>query len=164
MTTNNNNNNNIAIDEMDAHLHPLALKELLKTGGNHAQMLMQCAACECCDIHKQRRPAELTDLSFVGPCSGAEKEGCCECPCRHSGRCVVKMYHNPSYEEEIRDLLRKIPDLGEQVKLKISGEWAQVTCVHEDYSVDVKKADGSEEEVSEFEWESQVPEASSATI
>ena len=48
--------------------------------------------------------------------------------------------------------------VGEQVKMKSSGETATVTFINDDNSVDVKKSDGSEEEeVSEFEWESQVP-------
>ena len=53
--------------------------------------------------------------------------------------------------------------LGDQVKLKSSGETATVTYVNGDGSVDIKKADGStldyvgREGKEQFEWESQVP-------
>ena len=55
------------------------------------------------------------------------------------------------------------PVLGDQVKLKSSGEVCTVTYINRDGSVDVKKADGStleyvgREGKDQFEWESQVP-------
>ena len=60
------------------------------------------------------------------------------------------------------------PVVGDQVKIKSSGETATVTCVNGNGSwhpgtVDVKKADGStldyvgREGKEQFEWESQVP-------
>ena len=53
--------------------------------------------------------------------------------------------------------------VGDQVKLKSSGETATVTYINGDGSVDIKKADGStldyvgREGKEQFEWESQVP-------
>ena len=53
--------------------------------------------------------------------------------------------------------------VGDQVKLKSSGEVCTVTYINSDGSVDVKKADGStleyvgREGKDQFEWESQVP-------
>ena len=50
--------------------------------------------------------------------------------------------------------------VGDQVKLKSSGEVYTVTYIHSSGSVDVKKADGSTKDdvkASEFEWKSQVP-------
>ena len=49
--------------------------------------------------------------------------------------------------------------VGDEVKLKSSGEIATVTYINYDNSVDVKKTDGSDSKIkpSEFEWESQVP-------
>ena len=55
------------------------------------------------------------------------------------------------------------PVVGDQVKLKSSGEMCTVTYINSDGSVDVKKADGSSldcvgrEGEEQFEWESQVP-------
>ena len=53
--------------------------------------------------------------------------------------------------------------VGDQVKLKSSGEMCTVTYINSDGSVDVKKADWStleyvgKEGKDQFEWESQVP-------
>ena len=54
------------------------------------------------------------------------------------------------------------PVVGDQVKLKSSGEVCTVTYINRDGSVDVKKADGSTlynvgRKGKEIEWESQVP-------